>query len=187
MPTGGNAAAGVSMTTENQRQPFSRRILEVGFVFGLVLSGLCLILSGVYLFRYLDLTSNAIDISIGKAQTDPAVTQIAISARLAIAKYSLCSCGIVSGLAFGFLGFALFLIGIRTDMDVESSHNGSMIHLARIAPGTFVILCASLLIGVSVTHQIDVSSIAQYSPLSRQANQKVETLPLTGVGNDRKP
>lgn len=78
--------------------------------------------------------------------------KIAISAQLVIAKVALLSCSILVGMAFGFLGFSLFLIGIRAEMNVEASKEGSQVKLARLSPGVFVILCAAVMISVSATH-----------------------------------
>jgi hypothetical protein len=133
----------------------------------------------------LNSTDSAVDSLIQGNLVNPAVLHVAISAKLAIAKFSLLSCGVVAGLAFGFLGFALFLIGVRGDMDVKANNASAGIQIARIAPGAFVMLCAALLIGLAVTHNIDFSASGEYS-LTPKA-QPTNPYSPPEVGKDRKP
>jgi hypothetical protein len=46
---------------------------------------------------------------------------VAMTARLTMADVGLNSCGVFAGLSLGFLGFALFLLGIKGEMDVRAS------------------------------------------------------------------
>jgi hypothetical protein len=141
---------------------FSSRVLDIGFLFALVLAGFCFAFAALYLYKYLNITSGAIDSIIAKTVDRAPVAQLAISGRLAVAKYSLSSCGIVCGLAFGFLGFALFLLGVRGEMNVKAEDSRRSLQLSRVAPGTFVIVCAAVLIGISVTHSIDFRAQGTY-------------------------
>ena len=59
----------------------------------------------------------------------------------------LVSAGMIMGFAFGFLGFALFMMGIQGSVDVTASQGDSKASFTRLSPGLFVMLCASSLIG----------------------------------------
>lgn len=163
---------------------FSPTVLNIGFLFALVLSASCFTFSAFYLYKYLSITSTAVDSIIQEMRDVPASMQLALGARLAVAKYSLSSCGVVTGLAFGFLGFALFLLGIQGTMDVQAREGEKTVQLARVAPGTFVIICAAVLIGMSITHEIDFSVTGQYQA-APSARPTVYTAPE--VGHDRIP
>jgi hypothetical protein len=62
----------------------------------------------------------------------------------------LISAGMIMGFAFGFLGFALFMMGIRGSIDVAASHGGSKATLSKLSPGLFVMLCATILIAFCI-------------------------------------
>ncbi len=78
---------------------------------------------------------------------------IAMAARLTMANVGLNSCGVFAGMSIVFLGFALFLIGIRGEMDVAASTEQYRVKIARMSPGAFAIVCASVLITVSVLNR----------------------------------
>jgi small basic protein len=158
---------------------FSPAILNIGFLFALLVAAACLCFSAIYLYKYLSVTSTAVDSIVREMRDQPGSMQIALSARLAVAKYSLSSCGVVTGLAFGFLGFALFLLGIQGTMDVSADGGIKSLHLAKVAPGTFVIVCAALLIGISITHTIDFSVTGQYQSVG-SARPTVYVAPEVG-------
>jgi hypothetical protein len=163
---------------------FSSKILNVGFVSAIFISAACFVFSAIYLHEYLSITSGAVDTIIRSTAGQPAAMQLALAARLAVAKYSLSSCGVVSGLAFGFLGFALFLLGIEGTMDAGGSNKLGSIQLARVAPGTFVLTCAAILIGISVTHRIDFDATEQYQA---PTVQPAATYSVPEVGHDQIP
>jgi hypothetical protein len=55
-------------------------------------------------------------------------------------------------MAFGFLGFALFLLGIGGSIDAEAAGGAAVrIQVAKISPGAFVMLCAAILVGLCAT------------------------------------
>jgi hypothetical protein len=96
-----------------------------------------------------------------EAQIDEASLRLGIVARMMVAKMCLISCGIHVGMSFGFLGFALFLLGVKGEMDVNAKSEGYQVKIARISPGVFVILCAAILIGVCVTQKMEFKYFLQ--------------------------
>jgi branched-subunit amino acid transport protein AzlD len=132
---------------------FSQRLIDIGFLFSLFLSAACLILSAYYLYLFLNNTNTGIEQLISKVGKDlsPEVMQVAINARLVIARILLLSCGISAGLSFGFLGFALFLLGIKKEIDVDAKYENSSVKFARMSPGVLIILISSILIGICAT------------------------------------
>jgi hypothetical protein len=165
---------------------FSRNILNFGFKAAVVLAGLCFVLGACYLGYFLVTTSGSI-VPLVK-ETQPGVLDIVVSARMVMARFALLSTGVFAGLAFGFLGFALFLIGIEGDMGVDAESETYKLKLARISPGVFVMLVAALLIGICATRStpFDYSrerprelstNVAPYVPSQSILNLKSDTNP----------
>ena len=135
---------------------FSARILSAGFVFALVLASVCLIASTVYLYTFLAVTMQKIDGLLARAGT-PGVTdvliQLGINAALVSARLALLSCGVFVAMSFGFLGFGLFLIGVRGEIEASGTSESFGFKVARMSPGVFVMTATLILIGVCVTHR----------------------------------
>lgn len=159
----------VAQTKEGTRSPkvhfqslesgikFPQSLLNVGFGFALVLSAACLFLSAYYLRDFLISTSSGVQELINNSAKPlgPATLEVAIQARLYMARLALFSCGVFIGVSFGFLGFALFLLGIRQSVDVDAEHDSIKAKFARLSPGLLVIICATILIGVCVTRPVE--------------------------------
>jgi hypothetical protein len=138
---------------------FPQVLLNIGFLFALTVAAACLVMSSWYLFTFLEATNSGVESVLRTAQERPetpaTVTQLGILARTAMARFALLSCGVSVGMGFGFLGFALFLLGIKGEMDVAAQSENAKIKIARMAPGVFVILCASVLIAVCITFRTE--------------------------------
>jgi predicted small integral membrane protein len=110
------------------------KFLEWGYKTAIFLSLFALIASSAFLFYYLS-KSNPEQIS--------AATMAAYSAeRLMV----LLSTAIFVAMAFGFLGFALFLIQAHGEVSGSLEHGNTKVNIARMSPGIFVILCATVII-----------------------------------------
>jgi hypothetical protein len=146
-------------TEERSRnRDFPQRILNIGFLTALALAGASLLMGALYLSVFLWRISSSVQgllADVANRSLPVGSLEVALPAQANIAKVTLLSCAIFVGMAFGFLGFSLFLIGIRAEMDVEASSEAYQVKLARLSPGVFVILCATLLIGVCAVHEVD--------------------------------
>ena len=129
--------------------------LNAGFVFALVLAGACLLFSAIYLYTFLRGTSAGIDPVVQGLQTNPSSgsLEVIINGRLVMARLSLLSCGIFVGVSFGFLGFALCLLGIKESIDVDLETDTYKAKFARMSPGVLIIICSSILTGFCATRQ----------------------------------
>lgn len=131
--------------------------LNVGFVFAFLLAALCLVASALYLFQFLQETTHGgiqeLTTTASNVAVSDTTAQLAIQARTVIARIVLLSCGVFAGLSFGFLGFGLFLMGIKGEIGVEAQAETHQLKIARLAPGAFVILVAAVLIGVCATRE----------------------------------
>ena len=138
---------------------FPQFLLNAGFIFALVVAAVCLTMSSWYLLEFLRATNTAVEGLLRSAQERPetpaTVIQLGILARTAMARFALLSCGVSVGMGFGFLGFALFLLGIKGEMDVTEQNENANVKIARMAPGVFVILCGSILIAVCITFRTE--------------------------------
>ncbi|HEX8365697.1 MAG TPA: hypothetical protein VF603_10500 [Allosphingosinicella sp.] len=128
-----------------ERRQFSPTVINAGFITGLVLAILCLLIAGWYLIAYRQFASEALE-------NPPQREQLVV--HIYLARALLQSCGLATGMAFGFLGFSLFLIGVGGNMDASGSSGNVGVQVARISPGAFVMLCSAILVGICATSAI---------------------------------
>lgn len=127
--------------------------LNAGFVFALVLAAACLLLSALYLFTFLRTTVTGIEPMAESLRTQPGALEVLINGRLVTTRLSLLSCGIFVGIAFGFLGFGLCLLGIKESIDVDVESDSYRARFARMSPGVLIIVCSSVLTGFCATRE----------------------------------
>jgi hypothetical protein len=168
-------------STKNSAVTFPQPILNAGFIMALILSGLCLLLAGWYMMSFEYATSYAVN-KVVESTIAPApakaslpetdsflqyqsrkekykyeTLRLSFSIHMYISRILLLSCGVLVGLAFGFLGFGLFLVGVKGDVDADlEASDRYRLKLARLSPGLFVILCSTILIGVCATRSLPV-------------------------------
>ena len=113
-----------SQSINNTVKPlFSQKLLNIGFGIALILASACLAMSGLYLYSFLTSTNNSVEEFIQSAENSKVSENmliIAINVRMVMVRIALHSCGVFVGMSFGFLGFALFLLGIKGEMNVEA-------------------------------------------------------------------
>jgi hypothetical protein len=133
-----------------------RRLLNAGFIVGLIISFICLLACFAYLFRFLAQSGGNLETLLEQnRQTPPHTLIFAINGKMIGARLALLSCGISAGLAFGFLGFSLFLLGIQGNVNATvSGKDLAQAEFANLSPGLFVLLCSTALIGVCVTRSM---------------------------------
>jgi len=71
--------------------------------------------------------------------------------HVAVWHFGLQSCGVMAGVVLGFLGLALFLLGIQGDITGSAKVSGYSFQFSHMAPGTLVLLAATILIGICAT------------------------------------
>jgi len=133
-------------------------MLRYGFYAGLVLATLCFAFTVIYISLYSFTTTKTFDQHHGEyvdAKSHPNLNSVLL-ARTAQNKTLLQSCGIVAGIAFGFLGFSLFLLGIEGTSDVAGKMEDYTVTLNKVAPGSLILIAAIVLIAVSATHRIEL-------------------------------
>jgi hypothetical protein len=147
------------MSSESQKasQP-SKRALTFGYCTGLVLAFLALLACFVFLGMFL---YNAMSSINARA---PLPDHAAAMARL-----GLQGCGVMAGIAFGFLGFSLFLLGIKGESDVTAGNADWKLNCSRMAPGTLVVLASCTLVYLCVTYAIPAHLAPRAIP---NANEK---------------
>ncbi len=149
------------------REVFSRTILNIGFLIGMGLAISCFAVASLYLYKYLngvdslfsELTKASMQNSI---RVD--VLDLLIHGKLVAARFSLLSCGILTGLALCFIGFCLFLIGAKGEITAQGEAQHTKLMLSRLAPGAFVMFCATVLIAVCATHAVSFDTRLGNSP-----------------------
>lgn len=159
--TSGNQESKTDSKAKREAVPRKRAIsgkitqvlFNLGFVFALILAAVCLFFSAQYLYNFLSSTNSGINAVIqdAKTNTDPGALEVIINGRLVMARIALLSCGIFVGISFGFLGFALFLMGIKESIDVDFDSDTYKAKFARMSPGVLVIICSSILTGYCAT------------------------------------
>jgi hypothetical protein len=78
-----------------------------------------------------------------------------VSSFIAMSRVSLHACGVLAGIAFLFLGFGLFLMGIQGTTEVAIDANATKFSATQLAPGAFLAVCGAILIGLCATHSIE--------------------------------
>ena len=126
------------------------------FVAAVILAIAGFMVVATYLFRYFNHAVEAFTPSTMEqlAAMHTNAMQSLLLSRTGLWKFILQSCGIIAGVAFGFLGFALFLLGAKGDMDAAFDDSQHKVQLSRMAPGSFVLLVAAILIGVCSTKSV---------------------------------
>jgi hypothetical protein len=102
------------------------------------------LLSAIYFFFFLWLSPR-----------DAVVGQLDLLAQTARLRLLLLSTAVFVGMSFGFLGFGLFLIQAKGDVDAELATKNYKLKFARLSPGLFVILCATAIIITCATFRIE--------------------------------
>jgi hypothetical protein len=166
-------------------------VLLWSFVTAVVLAIAGFVVVAVYLFLYLNhaFTAFSPETMDQLSKMDYGSMQSIIVARSGLWKFILQSCGVIAGVAFGFLGFALFLLGAKGDMDASFDDSQHKVQLSRMAPGSFVILIAVILIGICCYQRVDVklpskevdSTLAPQN--SSPANSDTNSAPIPDQSN----
>ena len=140
---------------------FPQTVLNVGFIAAIALAGILFLGTIVYLAIFLSSASATITNLVQDVNSEriPANGMpMVIHAQMAVVKMTLLSCGIFVGAAVGFLGFSLLLLGVKGTMTGDSSRAGLQSKLLNLAPGAFVLLCATILVGVCATGDLSLAT-----------------------------
>jgi hypothetical protein len=127
----------VVATAERRRKhatdKLTSHIVLWSFVAAVVLAIAGFMVVAIYLFRYFNHAVDAFAPStMGQlAGMHTNAMQSMLLARTGLWKFILQSCGIIAGVAFGFLGFALFLLGVKGDMDAAFDDSRHCRHFDR--------------------------------------------------------
>lgn len=140
-----------------------KRLLTIGYISAIGLAFLGMITSVLYLF-YFSYNSPLPEV----IERD---TMVAFSAER---RMVLLSTAIFVAMSFGFLGFALFLIQAKGDVDATIEIKDYKMKFARLSPGLFVILCSTVIIIYSSTFKITYSDIDKPSEYHENQNQPKE-------------
>lgn len=126
-------AASPTASHRDAAHTLASRILLYSFAAAVLLAIGGFVVVSVYLFLYLHHAFNAFDTNALTqfSDMDPTRLQPILLARAGLWKFVLQSCGIISGVAFGFLGFALFLLGVKGDMDASFADSQHKVQLAH--------------------------------------------------------
>lgn len=144
---------------------FSRSILNVGFVVALVLAAIAFVMAGWYLTDFAGSTHQVVRDTLATAHAGkplaPAnleLLQDGLVMQGYLARVLLVSCGLFIALSFGFLGFALFLVGASGQSNLTAEHGSGMkLSLSNLAPGTIAIIAATVLAGLCTTRNMPIN------------------------------
>lgn len=143
-------------------KPYSTRdwTLRLGYFAGITMGFSCLAVAAIYLFVYHQSNADAVNSALAKMEgksLDTLRFDLTLKARLYTSGMALLSCGMFVGMAFGFLGFALFLLGVDGAIEVRAKSGGAEpdgtspgkgwgLQITQLAPGAFVILIAAVVV-----------------------------------------
>ena len=156
---------------------FSRRTMDIGFLSALVLAAVAFLMAGWYLSRFADSAQGITTMVVGVAQGGKPISAVglelmqnSLGIHAYIARVLLVSCGMFVALAFGFLGFALFLVGAASTSDIAAEGVGGFkVSAFSLAPGTVALIAASVLAGICVTRPLPVNFSMGATPSTTEA------------------
>jgi hypothetical protein len=121
------------------------KFISWGYKTAIVLSLLGMLLSAAYLFVFL-------------LKSHPElIKQDTMTGFSAERRMVLLSTAVFVAMSFGFLGFALFLIQAKGNVDGSFETGNVKVNFTKMSPGLFVILCATVIIIFSITFRINYS------------------------------
>jgi hypothetical protein len=164
---------GASEPKKGQTTEPPQHLFTIGFYSALIIAVLCLVMGAFYLYTFMQSANSGIEKLLESvSSTVPSETpttgapknagprglpagyiEVLINGRLVMARLALLSCGVSVGFAFGFLGFALFLLGIKGSINANVQSGNYKASFARLSPGLVLLLASIILIGICVTHQ----------------------------------
>ena len=139
------------------------KFLEWGFKAAITVAFLGIIFSACYLFYFMFKSNPEI------------IKQDIMTGFSAERRMCLLSTGIFVAMSFGFLGFALFLIQAKGEVEGKFEYSNFSINISRMSPGLFVILCATVIIIVCETFRIEYSQPAQLKIPNAQTVDSTES------------
>jgi hypothetical protein len=119
--------------------------LKIGYKAGVILSFVCIASAAVYMFAFL----------INSPDPESVRDELRLLSITAERRLLLLSTAMFIAMSFGFLGFALFLINAKGEVETEGSYRDYKFKFASVSPGLFVILCSTVIIIFAVTFRID--------------------------------
>lgn len=172
----------------HQNGRFSQKLLNIGFVLALLMTVGCLAGGALYFYDFSKDNINAINEIIDKLKKENLdMAKFAIGSRVTITRIQFLSCGMFIGMIFGFLGFALFLLGIKGEMNIDANSKSYKVTFVRMSPGIFVIFCATILIAMCVTNQIPFNYELENEKIKEKNTFTPPTMLLPLIGDDLKP
>jgi len=146
--------------TTTKPDPF----IVLGYRAAITLAFLGIILSSIYLFIF-----------IGKS--NPTEIKLATAAAYNTERKTVeLSTAIFVAMSFGFLGFGLFLINAKGDVDGKANLGEHIqVSFTKLSPGLFVILCATVIIIFAITHDIEYKET--YKVGNQNQGTKLDSIP----------
>lgn len=136
-------------------------------VLGVTLASVCLLSALITLAWFMFLMSGTmeamselIDTLIKDPTQNASTLRYAVAARIALTHESLVASGVMVGVAFGFVGFALFVMGITGAAEIEGKTRDYSFALKNAAPGLVLLVVAAVLIAVCISQRVEV----EYTP-----------------------
>jgi hypothetical protein len=130
--------------------------LSIAFILTSIIALLLLLQSAFYFNTFQSDLRVRISTVLSAPDRDAAKLASMQAVALTMTKIGLLSCGAMAGLAFGFLGFGLCLVGIKGNIGIGASHHGLRIKLERLTPGMAVMFFACVVISVSLFKTADM-------------------------------
>ena len=121
-----------------------QRLTNIAFVVALSISVLLLVGGAIYLSVFLAITTSTLNTVFREAAQTPNTG--VLSAAYALTSIAFNSCAMFVGIAFAFLGLAMFLLGIRGEMDASGETEAFSFKLLRASPGALAMVCSVIVL-----------------------------------------
>jgi hypothetical protein len=133
----------------------------------------CFFTASFYMYLFLSHTDTFLSNLLDKAANGlmkKETVDLLIYGRLVSSRLALLSCGVLAGLSLGLVGFCLFLVGAKGEIEATGENQLAKLHLTRLAPGALVLFCSVVLIGVCVTHKVKFDTKITSDPPTMQTH-----------------
>jgi hypothetical protein len=112
--------------------PTIQSVVRVGAVVAVAVALILFAATGWYLLSFMVSTNQSVDqlsAQLVKSQSKSSLdVQAFLLTRFAMARIAFNSCGLMVGLATGFLSVALFLFGVQDSMSVQAENNAAKLN-----------------------------------------------------------
>ena len=128
------------------------RVLASMFWLSTIMAALCLLVAVVWLIAYQFFIFQATQ-EVMRQAPDTFYPDFVLKNQMQalLIQTTPISCGTLAGVGFGFLGFAIVSLNLKSTIGMEGEYEKAKLKFINLSPGILIILVAAILIGFSIS------------------------------------